>query len=83
MTDGHGFPNHEAAARELGSRSDLSLAEFRSLLCADCDFYDEEHEDDLECSCFRMLREIIVRGVLTPGGLARVLAGDSMEESPS
>ncbi|MHB8858899.1 MAG: hypothetical protein ACYC6Z_05385 [Thermoleophilia bacterium] len=73
MSEKHEFPNLAAAGAEFGSRRDLSLAELRSLLCADCDFFHEGHEDDLECSCFQILREIIVRGALTPAGLAEAL----------
>jgi len=62
----------EAAGR-LGERRDLELEELRELLCHDCDFWHEEHEDDLECSCFRMLHVIIQRGVLTPEQLAAAL----------
>jgi len=67
----HPFPNLEKAARRLGSRpQDLSLPRLRDLLCRDCDFYHEDHEDELECSCFRMLRLVLERGVLTPAQLS-------------
>jgi hypothetical protein len=68
------FPQLKKAAAELHKRGeDLSLAELRALLCYDCDFYGDDHEDDLECSCFKMLRILLVRGVLTPSRLAEEL----------
>ena len=69
----HDFPGLRRAAANLGARSDLGLAELRELLCRDCDFFHEDHEDDLECSCFRMLKLLIVRGALTPEKLAEAL----------
>jgi len=74
VSENDGFPNLEKAASRLGSRRDLSLAELRELLCYDCDFWHDEHEDDLECSCFRILRIVIERGVLTPDELSDALA---------
>lgn len=65
------FPGLEKAARRLDSRKKgLSLDELRSLLCHDCDFYDDEHDDDLECSCFQVLAVLLERKVLTPQGLS-------------
>jgi len=72
--DAERFPNLEAAAAALGGRTSLSLAELRALLCYDCDFYGDDHEEELECSCFRMLRILISRGKLTPESLAAALA---------
>ena len=69
----HDFPGLRKAAASLGARSDLALPELRELLCRDCDFFHEDHEDDLECSCFRMLKLLIVREALTPEKLAEVL----------
>lgn len=72
------FPRLEEAAAKLGERTEnLTLAELRELLCHDCDFYGDDHEDDLECSCFKMLRLLIARGVLTPSTMARELGADS------
>lgn len=69
------FPNLEAAAAELGERTgDLTAPELRRLLCLDCDFYTEDHEDDLECSCYRILRLLIAGKQLTPAGLREALA---------
>lgn len=73
------FPHLEQAAGELGSRTDLTLAELRALLCSDCDFYGDDHEDDLECSCFRMLRVLVTRGGLTPERLADMLTAGAEE----
>lgn len=73
MPQDHEFPNLQAAAARLGAQRDLSLADLRELLCHDCDFWHDEHEDDLECSCFRMLRLIIERGALSPAKLSEML----------
>ncbi len=71
MPDKCRFVNLEEAARELDPRGpDLSRGDLRALLCSDCDFFDEEHDDELECSCFQMLALLLRRGVLTPGSLA-------------
>ena len=69
----HDFPGLKKAAARLGARSHLELPELRELLCRDCEFFHEDHEDDLECSCFRMLKLLIVRGALTPEKLAAAL----------
>ena len=80
MSRDHPFPNLEEAARRLGDRSSgLSLPELRGLLCRDCDFYHEDHEDDLECSCFRVLRLMLERGRLTPAQLSEMV-GPSRQE---
>ena len=73
------FPNLREAAAGLGSRRELSLTELRELLCHDCDFWHDEHEDDLECSCFQILRVIIERGVLSPEELAAALGPEAGE----
>ncbi|MFA6002265.1 MAG: hypothetical protein WC828_09195 [Thermoleophilia bacterium] len=74
MTSHQEFSNLIATARELGSRTDdLTAAELRKLLCHDCDFYTEDHEEDLECSCFQILRLVIKRGVLSPAQLAQAV----------
>lgn len=68
------FPNLERAAGLLGDRAgDLSQEELRSLLCLDCEFYHEDHDEDLECSCFRILRLLLAGGALTPARLAAAL----------
>ena len=36
------------------------------LICSSCDFY-KESEKDLECGAFKILRELLKRGVITPG----------------
>lgn len=77
------FPRLEEAAAKLGGRTDdLTLSELRELLCHDCDFYGDDHEDELECSCFKMLRILIARGVLTPARMAEELGarGDDTGE---
>ncbi|MHB0915831.1 MAG: hypothetical protein ACYC5A_07245 [Thermoleophilia bacterium] len=71
MADEERFPRlEETAARLVGRGGDLTMDELRALLCHDCDFFGDDHEDDLECSCFKMLRLLLARGVLTPESLA-------------
>lgn len=65
-TPNNGFNNFKSTARELGNRIDLSPLELRHLLCRDCDFFTEDHDEDLECACFKLLRLIIKRGAMTP-----------------
>lgn len=78
MADEERFPRLQAAAAVLGERTgDLTMGDLRALLCEDCEFYGDEHEDDLECSCFKMLRVLLVRGVLTPQRLASRLRAES------
>lgn len=79
MTE-HGFTALNAAAGKLGARTDLALPELRDLLCRDCDFFHEDHEEELKCSCFRMLRLLLARGELTPAGLARALSPETPAE---
>lgn len=70
------FTHLNAAAAELGERTgDLSAPELRRLLCFDCEFYTEDHEDELECSCYQILTLLIKSGHLTPAGLSDALAG--------
>jgi hypothetical protein len=76
MTDREDFPHLVEAAAELGDRTDLSMPELRSLLCGDCDFYGDDHEDDLECSCFMILRLLLEKKNLTPAELARALSDE-------
>lgn len=72
------FPELKQAAERLGTGGrDLALADLRALLCRDCDFFDEEHDDDLECSCFQMLAVLLERGVLTPRSLSGAVNGES------
>jgi len=80
MADSRKFPNLQAAGRELGSRTDgLTLSELRQLLCHDCDFFTDDHDDDLECSCFQILRLVIERGYLTPAGLAAAVRPEGQD----
>ena len=71
MSNQEEFPKLEAAARKLsGQERDLTREELRRLLCHDCAFWHEDHEEDLECSCFQMLKIMLARGALTPESLA-------------
>lgn len=74
------FPHLEKAAQEPGSAAgDLSPAQLRVLLCLDCDFYTDDHEDELECSCFQMLRLLLEKRVLTPGALAEAVTSEDSD----
>lgn len=78
MADEERFPRLEETAARLGGRaSGLTMDELRALLCHDCDFFNDDHEDDLECSCFKMLRVLLARGVLTPESLAAGLGAET------
>jgi len=81
VTKEHKFPNLQAAARRLAGHDQLEPDELRSLLCHDCDFWHEGHEEDLECSCYGMLAARLARGALTPESLARALASPEDEET--
>jgi hypothetical protein len=70
MSGDHPFPHLEDAAQRFGGEEELSLADLRDLLCRDCDFF---HEDDLECSSFRILKSLLERGELSPAGLSAAL----------
>lgn len=80
MTGPESFPHLKAAAQELaGSGEPLSRENLRRLLCHDCAFWHEEHEDELECSCFMMLRIMLSRGAITPQSLAEALRREPEE----
>lgn len=70
MTDEAEFPHLQTAAKRLGEAGDLSRGQLRELICHDCAFWHEEHEDELECSCFMILKVMLARGVVTPASLA-------------
>ena len=42
------------------------------LICKHCDFY-KESEKDLECGAFKILRELLEKGVITPEEIKNVL----------
>lgn len=81
MTKEHQFPKLEATARRLAGRGRLQPDELRALLCHDCDFWHEGHEEDLECSCYGILAMLLARGALTPESLAEALASPGDDES--
>lgn len=71
MSQGAEFPHLKAAAHRLeGQTGNLTLVRLRELLCHDCEFWHDDHEEDLECSCFRMLRILLKQGILTPAQLS-------------
>lgn len=76
MADKNKFPHLVATARRLGGKTrDLSVNELRELLCHDCEFWHDGHEEELECSSFKMLRGMLKQGSLTPARLAEAVAG--------
>ncbi|MHB1391193.1 MAG: hypothetical protein ACYCXF_08210 [Thermoleophilia bacterium] len=70
MNDEPEFPHLQAAAGRLNETGELSREQLRELICHDCAFWHEEHEDELECSCFMILKLMLERGVMTPASLA-------------
>lgn len=50
-------------AREvLEGKRQLDEGTFREMLCSDCPFYHPEDEENLECGCFVLLKDLIQRG---------------------
>jgi hypothetical protein len=74
------FPNLRAAAVRLEKRGGkLTRSDLRALLCSDCDFYSDDHEEELECSCFTILGHLLNSGAMTPGELTASLPDDGKE----
>ncbi len=59
-----------AGASDLASYDDL-----RELLCSDCEFYDPEEDEELECSSFKLLRRLLDMGRLTAKDLLDAATG--------
>ena len=74
MSQSHPFPWLAQGAASLSPTSALTGQQLRQLLCRDCDFYREDHEEELECSSFRMMKLLLKRGTLTPQQLAQATA---------
>lgn len=62
-------------AAELGDTADsrLSPEELVELLCADCQFYHPDEEEQLECGAFKILSTLIREGTVTVDQIADVL----------
>lgn len=39
--------------------------EFKRLLCADCEFFTPGEDEELACSCYKMLSRLIKKGCIT------------------
>jgi hypothetical protein len=52
-----------------------AYADLRELLCGDCEFYNAEEDEELECSSFKLLRRLVERGLVTPEVLLDAAAG--------
>ncbi len=59
-----------AGASGLGAYADL-----RELFCSDCEFYNPEEDEELECSSFKLLRRLVERGLVTPEDLIDAATG--------
>lgn len=74
------FPNLKAAAGRLERQAgELTRSDLRALLCSDCDFYGDDHEEELECSCFTMLSWLLSTGKISPQELAASLPDEEKE----
>lgn len=74
------FPNLKAAAGRLDKEAGvLTRSDLRALLCGDCDFYGDDHEEELECSCFTMLSQLLSTGKISPQELAESLQDEGKE----
>ncbi len=63
--NGRAFVHFTRLAREvLEGRRSLDDDTFREMLCSDCPFYHPEDEENLECGCFVLLKNLIQKGGL-------------------
>lgn len=68
MTESPGVrahPSFARVAREVleGKRS-LDESTYRELLCSDCPFYHPGEEENLECGCYLLLKDLLGRGAV-------------------
>ncbi len=68
---GDTFPHCARKSRAvLTGESGLSAyGDIRELLCGDCEFFDPQEDEELECSSFKLLRRLLEMGRLTPEDL--------------
>ncbi len=68
---GDAFPHCARKARAILAKESglVGYGDVRELLCGDCEFYDPEEDEDLECSSFKLLRKLLEMGRLTPEDL--------------
>jgi len=61
------FPNFLKKAEKLKGKSvqELTPKDWIELICKDCQFYHEEEEEKLECAAFKILRELILKEVVS------------------
>jgi hypothetical protein len=80
MSPRRGFPHLKAAAMRLEKQGgELTRSDLRALLCSDCDFYSDDHEEELECSCFTILGRLLTTQLISPEELAAALPDDEKE----
>ena len=59
------YPHFVLVAREvLEGKRELDDPTCREMLCSDCPFYHPEEDENLECGCYLLLRELLRRGGL-------------------
>ncbi len=61
------FPNFVKKAEKLkGKRAqEFTQKDWVELICKDCQFYHKEKEEKLECAAFKILRELILKEVIS------------------
>ncbi len=71
------FPHCARKARAVaaGEAGLDGYGDLRELLCGDCEFYDPEEDEELECSSFKLLRRLLEMGRLRAEDLLDAAAG--------
>ncbi len=71
------FPHCERKARSvLAGESGLeTYSDLRELFCGDCEFFDPEEDEELECSSFKLLRRLVERGLVSLEDLINAVTG--------
>lgn len=71
------FPHCARKARAVleGTSGLAAYADLRELLCGDCEFFNPEEDEELECASFKLLRRLVEKGLVTPEDLLDAAAG--------
>lgn len=66
------FPNFIARAAQMtqAKHGKMDREELVGLICADCDFYDPDEEEELECSAFKLASYMFEEGMVRPQDVA-------------